>query len=384
MIGTPSSLRLYNKRAIVHELLRRMTASRAELAKAVGMSQVTAGKIVDALLAEGIVEEVEGRGSGRLGRPGRMLRLNGSQARFIAVELGTLKTRLARVPIGLCAEDRWTEEFDTPQDSLADWKAMLGKACRGMADEGIAGALVSVPGVVDERAGEVLLAPNLHWLDRVNLIDAVGKVLGLQVTCLQEIRAQAYGQLALEGADSKWPRDFLMVDFGEGLGAAAAINGKVFVGPLALNGELGHTPVVGNVRKCGCGAVGCVETLVNRAGLLASLAEQTRKRGVQWEDLVRHVEEHGVGGWLSDSLKQVATAIAAAANVMGIQRVIITGSLSELPPVVMDELSRAVVEGCLWKRFGQMICHAGPRHRMAGLVAAGIDRLVLPLESWVR
>jgi predicted NBD/HSP70 family sugar kinase len=238
--------------------------------------------------------------------------------------------------------------------------------------------------VVDERSGEVLLAPNLHWLDRVNLIKTVGDTLRVRVTCLQEIRAQAYGQLALEGTESQWPRDFLMVDFGEGLGAAAAVNGKVFVGPLALNGELGHTPVVGNQRKCGCGAIGCVETLMNRAGLLTSLSQQTRKRSPRWEDLVRHVENHGVEPWLSESLKQVATAIAAAANVMGIQRVIITGSLTELPPAVMDELSRAVVEGCLWKRFGQMICHAGPRHRLAGLVAAGIDRIVLPVESWER
>src|SRR6516165_1148846 len=105
MIGTPSSLRLYNKRAIVRELLRRTSASRADLAKAVGMSQVTAGKIVDELLRDGIVEEVmegadegkpKARPAGKLGRPGRMLRLNGSQARFIAVELGTSITRLAR------------------------------------------------------------------------------------------------------------------------------------------------------------------------------------------------------------------------------------------------------------------------------------------------
>ena len=47
MIGTPATLRLYNKRAIVRTLQHHAPASRAELAKAVGLSQVTAGKIVE-------------------------------------------------------------------------------------------------------------------------------------------------------------------------------------------------------------------------------------------------------------------------------------------------------------------------------------------------
>jgi hypothetical protein len=32
----------------------------------------------------------------------------------------------------------------------------------------------------------------------------------------------------------------------------------------------------------------------------------------------------------------------------------------------------------MWGRFGEVICHQAPRRRTAGLVAAGLDRLVLP------
>ena len=386
MIGRPASLRVYNKRAIVRALLRHAPASRADLAKQIGMSQVTAGKIVDELLSDGVVEETdpqEPKAANRLGRPGRMLRLNTSHSPFLAIQLGSSHTRLARVPLGLHGEDQWSATFETPK-SADEWKRRLTKASRELDSDEVVAALVSVPGVVDERSGRVLLAPNLHWLDTINLMEIVGEATGKRVTLLQEIRALAYGQLAVEPIDAKRAADFLLVDFGDGLGAAAAISGKLYVGPLALNGELGHTPVVGNLRHCGCGAVGCIETLVNRAGLLESFAEETGMTGVTWGQLTGHIEQNGLPEWFRKSLEQVATAVAAAANVMGIGRVIITGSMTELPPVVIEHLSAAVINGCLWKRFGQMICHGAPRHRLAGLIAAGIDRIVMPVESWER
>lgn len=386
MIGRPASLRVYNKRAIVRALLRHAPASRADLAKQIGMSQVTAGKIVDELLADDIVEETESpapKAAARLGRPGRMLRLNTSRCPFLAIQVGSSHTRLARVAIGLHSEDQWPVTFETPQIA-GEWKRRLARAARELDSDEVVAALVSVPGVVDERSGRVLLAPNLHWLDTVNLMEIVTEATGKRVTLLQEIRALAYGQLAVEPIDPKRSADFLLVDFGDGLGAAAAINGKLYVGPLALNGELGHTPVVGNLRPCGCGAVGCIETLVNRAGLLQSFADDTGKSGANWGDLVQHIEQNGLPEWFRKSLDQVATAVAAAANVMGIGRVIITGSMTELPPVVIEHLSASVISGCLWKRFGQMICYGAPRHRLAGLIAAGIDRIVMPVESWER
>ena len=48
-----------NKRALIRQLRKDGVASRAGLARALGMSQPTAGKIADELLALGVLEEVE-------------------------------------------------------------------------------------------------------------------------------------------------------------------------------------------------------------------------------------------------------------------------------------------------------------------------------------
>ncbi|MCX6903494.1 MAG: hypothetical protein NTW03_08455, partial [Verrucomicrobia bacterium] len=73
--------------------------------------------------------------------------------------------------------------------------------------------------------------------------------------------------------------------------------------------------------------------------------------------------------------------IAGALNVLGLRRVVVTGSLTEMPPVVLDYLSKAIIKGSMWARFGEVTVQAAPRRRIAGLVAVGLDRLVLPMTE---
>src|SRR5947199_10782263 len=88
----PASLRRTNQRTVISLLFRRGIASRAELAKAAGISQPTAGKIISELLELGVLQRVDASGSGngepRLGRPGQMLRLDDRRLRFLAIEIG--------------------------------------------------------------------------------------------------------------------------------------------------------------------------------------------------------------------------------------------------------------------------------------------------------
>ena len=57
MIYVPSRMGQLNRRALLRQLQKLDVASRADLAKALGMSQPTAGKIVDELIAAGVLEE---------------------------------------------------------------------------------------------------------------------------------------------------------------------------------------------------------------------------------------------------------------------------------------------------------------------------------------
>ena len=114
MIYVPSRMGQLNRRALIRQLQKFGVASRADLAKALGMSQPTAGKIVDELIAMEVIEEaimtalpadkLAARGVGDpvgpLGRPGRKLRLNQSRVQFLGIHLGVNTTMLAGLTLG--------------------------------------------------------------------------------------------------------------------------------------------------------------------------------------------------------------------------------------------------------------------------------------------
>jgi predicted NBD/HSP70 family sugar kinase len=389
----PASLRRTNQRTVISLLARLGSASRADLAKAAGISQPTAGKITTELLEWGILQPAgsslgeeghESAGARRLGRPGQMVRLDDRTERFLIVELGVSETRLAAMPVAVKLADEWTRSFATPKTPEA-WLKNLKASLGGLPRAPLWGVVVSVPGIVDESAGKVLFSPNLHWLEQVDFPQLIQTVWELPVLLVQEIRALALGHLAAEPGEE----DFFLVDFGEGVGGAIVLEGKLYQHPMPLSGEFGHTPVAGNPRPCGCGAVGCLETLVSERGLLETFSRKESKiqnpkskgddgeTAVSWPALVRRVTERGIEPWLSEALDATAKVISGALNVLGIHQVVVTGLLTELPGSV-QHLAAQIKQGAMWGRFGEVACQAAPRRRAAGLVGVGIDRLVLP------
>ena len=381
MVIIPSKMGRHNKRALLDRLLRLGTASRAELAKSLGLSQPTAGKIADELLELGVFEEMDeesGNGSEqtRMGRPGRMLRLTQSKSRFLGIQLGIGETWLSPLPLSVTEEDQWQIRIETP-DSAKDWSRALRKAAAEIPQKAFWGILVSVPGLVDERKSKVLYSPNLRWTGGNALCESIHDVWNAPVILIQEERILALGHHSAHREGD----DFLLVDFGEGVGSAVLIFGKLYAHPLPISGELGHTPVPGNERRCGCGSIGCLETLASIRGLLDSFAEAHPKSRKTWESLSGHVAANGVEPWLARTLDAMAAGIAGGLNMVGLRRVVITGSVNELPPTVFNYLSDAIIKGTLWARFGELKVEKAPRRRKAGLVAAGIDRLIVPDDA---
>jgi predicted NBD/HSP70 family sugar kinase len=128
--------------------------------------------------------------------------------------------------------------------------------------------------------------------------------------------------------------------------------------------------------------VGCLETLISESGLLENFNTLTPKRlrptgMTPWQSFCEYVNRGGVEPWLEETLDSTARVIAGALNVLGVRRLVVTGHLAELPGCV-DYLAARVREGAMWGRFGEIICETAPHRRAAGLVAAGLDRLVLP------
>jgi predicted NBD/HSP70 family sugar kinase len=373
-MAIPNDLRQINRRAVVLAALRPQLSTRTVLARSTGLSLPTTGKIVDDLLAAGVLESVtDSAPTGRTGpgRPGHLVKLNDSRPRFLAVQLGPVNTRLAPLTIAppLLA-DQWAAVIPTPH-SLARWTSAVASAAKPMLAGDLLAVLVSIPGIFDDVTGRTLLSPNARWMEGEAIATALGQALGLPAYGIQEIRCLALGhRLTDPTAD-----DFLLVDFGIGVGSAAVLRGELLRGQLSFTGELGHTPVPGNDRPCGCGGVGCLETLVGRRHLLPDpddVEMPTASDAAPNADATQRVH-------LRYALEVSGLGIAAALNVLGLNHAVITGSFANLPVEPFDDLRSAITAGAIAARFGDVRVDAVRRHRLAGLASLGIDRVVAPV-----
>src|SRR5690348_664710 len=122
--AVPSSLRKINRRSILRHMVQVPSAARGELAAMVGTSYVTAGKIVDGLLEQGVLEAIESKQQMRPGRPGQSLGLDTRSPRFLLIQLGIAHTRLAYAALGTSLDTAWGAEIETPQ-TINEWEAAV-------------------------------------------------------------------------------------------------------------------------------------------------------------------------------------------------------------------------------------------------------------------
>ncbi|MCA8977583.1 MAG: ROK family protein [Planctomycetes bacterium] len=371
MLTQPGELRLVNARRVLMASLQSWPCTKPELARRTGLSQMTIGKVVTQLLGLRLLEKVPSQTGPQHGRPPIHLRPS-SRKSFVGLELGFRETTIYR--LGLTGEPNPPQRrtVATPADLEASRR--LWRAWRDEHPGPAECVLLTVPGVLDARGPTIVYSPNLHWTEGETLFEALAEDFGTRVCPVHEAQAQALGEIAIgEASDS-----FLLVDLTDSIGGTFVSEGHIVSGPLPLSGEIGHTAVPGNDRPCGCGAIGCIETLAGRGGLLQSFRHASGRPRASWEDMQQAITAAPLPNWLGDTLEALSTVVAGALNLLGFFEVVFIGDLAHLHPDVMPRLREGLQRHCLLARFGRIQARVSPSRRQVGLLAAAVERVLLP------
>lgn len=119
--------------------------------------------------------------------------------------------------------------------------------------------------------GTIEYAPNLKWKGVINLVKLFEDAFHLPVKVTNDANAAAHGEMLYGGAQGM--KDFIMITLGTGLGSGIVVNGQLVYGHDGFAGELGHTIVDPEGRKCACGRKGCLETYVSAPGIKRTVFE---------------------------------------------------------------------------------------------------------------
>lgn len=115
--------------------------------------------------------------------------------------------------------------------------------------------------------GTIEFAPNLPFVGIINFTKQLEKALPefdiIKLT--NDANAAALGELIYGGG--KGMKNFVMFTLGTGVGSGLIVDGDLVYGHDGFAGECGHTTLVPNGRKCGCGGFGHLEAYCSATGI---------------------------------------------------------------------------------------------------------------------
>lgn len=130
---------------------------------------------------------------------------------------------------------------------------------------------IGAAGLVNPATG-LVLAANLCASGHPLPAD-IAAATGHRMTYINDCKALALSE-AVFGA-GRGHNTVMSITLGTGIGGGIAIGGKLHQGPTQMEGEVGHTSAPAHLVvkhdlpmvRCGCGRMGCAETLISGPGL---------------------------------------------------------------------------------------------------------------------
>jgi len=230
--------------------------------------------------------------------------------------------------------------------------AGLAAAVPGARVDGVG---VGAPGPLDTHRGIVLLTPNLGWVD-MPLRDRVTQGLGLPAALDNDANCAVLGEHWRGAAQGTWHA--LGVTIGTGIGGGLILDRRLYHGASDCAGEIGHTTIEINGRRCACGNYGCLEAYASgpaiarraleavEAGAESSLAEVMRRGPAAVTAQV--VYEAATAGdalareVVQDTARFLGAGIANLVNVYNPEVVVVCGGVTEAGDNLFVPLRREV------------------------------------------
>ena len=180
----------YNRKAVLR-ILRRQAMSRAELARATGLTRAAASLIVEELLNAGVVTELAPQSAGR-GRSATPLALRPDSYYALAVDLARKGCTVGLCDIG--GNLLQCRELPEQGDMVAAIIGALASLLETVDKSKVLGIGISAPGPLDSESGRILNPPRFERWHGVDIGKRLSSALGLPAYLEHDVCAMALHQ----------------------------------------------------------------------------------------------------------------------------------------------------------------------------------------------
>jgi predicted NBD/HSP70 family sugar kinase len=353
----PEDTRRSNRGLILRALHHGGPASRADLAKLIGVTAATASSVIKDLHDAGLVEEL-GRTSGSVGKPATMIGIAPGGRHIVAISLSKPDEFVgALVDLsGAVVERRTYARQDRTGAAALELVRSIRDELVDAAERPILGIGIASPGIVDTD-GTVVRAARLGW-QRLPLAHALG-VDGGVVHVANDANASALAELTFGTSNVT---NFVLVRVDQGVGAGLVLKGELLIGAAAAAGEIGHVVVQPDGDECTCGKRGCLETKIS-----APLLQQVHD-GAD-DDVVRLAGAH------------LGAAFASILSALDVADVVLSGPSQVATGTFRDAVRDAVADRTLPELSERLVVRPSS---VGDDIVLGAAALVLDRELGIR
>ena len=347
----------YNQKAVLRHL-RHQTMSRAELARATGLTRAGTSLIVEELLKRDIVTELAPQSVGR-GRSAIPLALRSDSFYALAVDLARKGCTVGlRDMAGKILDCRKLPDQDNMVAAIIQ---ALEKVLETVDRDKVLGIGISSPGPLDCAHGKILNPPRFERWHGVEISKLLSEALGMPAYLEHDVNAMALHQLEMSQS-----RNFLLLFIDIGIGAAIMAAGKLLGSSETFTGELGHTSIRFDGRLCECGNRGCLETYAS----IPALLEGSPYRN--WFDLLNHVEkEEKARKLLDQEAVYLSAGLINMLNLVPLDSIFLAGDICYRYELLAQRIRREIGTKALYRDKMDVQIEPVAENPNVGVLAAG-------------
>ncbi len=348
-MSMPQSVRHINEIRVLQSLFEQDGASRADLARHLGLTRSTIGNIVTNLIATGAVSEQaeqEPNDDSRVGRPRQGLELNRNHAFFIGADIGAENLTVIAInfkgDIIDTASAPHRYQTQTSAEIVHELCTIIDKMSRKLPGENrLRGLCITLPGIVANQE-TLIRAPALNWTN-VPVLSLIREriTLGCRILIENDANAFAAGELYNHRLPERGNTLCLLLE--TGIGGAVISEGRLMRGHRGYAGEVGHIFIGDRGYSNFSSMSGTFESLAGVRALL-TLAEKCCNTPHTLQSFTEAAKRKD-----TDALKALdewtywlGRGLAALICVLDPERIVIGGALSTLIPLARQEISTAL------------------------------------------
>ncbi len=260
-----------NYEIILECIYRNPGISRKEISDITGITPATVTTTVSIMTKEGIISELGEvkEDNGNIGRSRIALDIFADYGYTIGVEctLNALSICIANLHGNIIDSNiiPYTPEIETNITELIVENIQNCIEKLNFDNKRILGIGIALPGHID-KAGRNVVSSNEKWKN----FDAqkIREKFSFPVVFENNVRCMAVAEYLHKPQNT--PSSFALFHIGKGMFCANVTEDGLYIGSTYGSGEIGHTIVVPNGKRCECGKDGCLQTVASDIALLES------------------------------------------------------------------------------------------------------------------